>query len=115
SDSTLEREPFPGHRSAQREGGRRASSDEGFGAYLAWVGLFTACVYPLSCHVILHAPPVLRYLLLALLLPVGLFAAFMQRERSRAARIAAAGVFVLWGAVNVWDNVRVIGEAVRNP
>jgi hypothetical protein len=23
-------------------------------------------------------------------------------------------VFVLWGAVNLWDNVRLIGEAVRN-
>jgi len=102
--SPMEREPF-----------RRASADEGFGAYLAWVGLFTASVYPLSCHVILHAPPLLRYLLLALLLPVGLFAAFMQRERSRALRTAVAGVFVLWGAVNLWDNVRLIGEAVRIP
>src|SRR3984893_7016453 len=87
------------------------ATDDGFGTYLAWVGAFTACAYPLSCNVILHAPPLLRYLLLALLLPVGLFAAFMQRERSRALRTAAAGVFALWGAVNLWDNVRLIGEA----
>src|SRR5439155_5434004 len=90
-------------------------SDEGFGAYLAWVGLFTACVYPLSCNVILHAPPLLRYLLLALLLPVGLFAVFMQRERSRALRTAATAVFVLWGAVNAWDNLRLIREALHDP
>jgi hypothetical protein len=104
SASTLEREPF-----------RRASPDDGLGAYLAWIGLFTACVYPLSCNVILHAPPLLRYLLLALLLPVGLFAAFMQRERSRALRNIVAGVFVVWGAVNLWDNVRVVREALRDP
>jgi hypothetical protein len=99
----------------EREPFRRASSDDGLGAYLAWVGLFTACVYPLSCNVILHAPPLLRYLLLALLLPVGLFAVFMQRETSRALRTAAVSVFVLWGVANLWDNVRLVREAVQNP
>jgi hypothetical protein len=37
-----------------------------FGAYLAWIGCFTACAYPLSCNVILGMPPLLRYLLLAI-------------------------------------------------
>jgi hypothetical protein len=99
----------------EREPFRRAGYDDGFGIYLAWVGLFTACAYPLSCNVALHAPPLLRYLLLALLLPVGLFVAFMQRERSRALRAAVAAVFVLWGAVNLWDNLRLIREAVHDP
>jgi len=93
----------------------RGEREDSFPAYLAWVGLFTACVYPLSCNVILHAPPLLRYLLLALLLPVGLFAAFMQRERSPALRNIVAGVFVVWAAVNLRDNVRVVREALRDP
>jgi hypothetical protein len=99
----------------EREPSRRASGDDGFAGYLAFVGFFTACAYPLSCNVILHAPPLLRYLLLAMLLPVGLFAAFMQRERSRALRTAVVGAFVLWGAVNLWDNLRLIRDALQNP
>jgi len=87
----------------------------GLAGYLAWVGLFTACAYPLSCNVTLHSPPLLRYLLLTLLLPIGLFAAFAQRERSRALCTAATAVFVLWGAANLWDNTRVVVEALRNP
>jgi hypothetical protein len=99
----------------KRDGWSRATIDEGLGGYLAWVGLFTACAYPLSCNVVLYAPPLLRYLLLALLLPVGLFVAFMQRERSPALRTAVVSVFVLWGAVNLIDNLRLIAEAVHNP
>ena len=99
----------------ERAAGRASLDDHGFGGYLALVGLFTACVYPLSCNVTLHAPPLLRYLLLALLMPVGLFAVFMQREKSGTLRAIAAGVFVVWGALNLLDNVRVVREAVRNP
>jgi len=98
----------------EREPCRRAF-DDGFGAYLAWVGFFTACAYPLSCQVMLGAPPLLRYLLLALLLPVGLFAAFMQHEQSRALRSIAIAVYVLWGAANLSDNMRLISEALHDP
>jgi len=90
-------------------------AERGFGAYLAWVGLFTACAYPLSCNVMPGMPPLLRYLLLALLLPIGCFVAFMRRERSRELRALATAVFVLWGAVNLWDNVRLIRGALQDP
>ena len=90
-------------------------SERGFGVYLALVGLFTACAYPLSCNVMLGAPPLLRYLLLALLLPIGCFVAFMQRERSRQLRTLATAAFVLWGAMNLWDNVRLIRGALQDP
>jgi hypothetical protein len=83
-----------------------------FGAYLAWVGAFTAAAYPLSCNVTPESAPLLRYLTLALLVPVGAAAVFFQRERSRAVRIFVAGVFVVWGAANLVDNIRLI-RAVR--
>ena len=91
----------------------RPPVENGFGAYLALVGLFTALAYPLSCNVSLHTPPLLRYLLLALLLPIGCFVAFAQRERSRAIRTVAITGFVLWAAMNLVDNVRLIRESLR--
>jgi hypothetical protein len=98
---------------------RRQEPDAGpgasFGAYLAWVGFFTACVYPLSCNVIPGAPPILRYLLLALLLPVGLGAVFFRREPSAGLRAALAGVFVAWAAVNLFEQVRLIRATVASP
>lgn len=99
---------------------RRAAGPEpparaGFGAYLAWVGVFTACAYPLSCNVALHAPPLLRYLLLALLIPVGLVAVFVSRERSPLWRGAIAAVLVVWAAMNFADNIRLIEMARADP
>jgi hypothetical protein len=87
----------------------------GFAAYLAWIGLFTASVYPLSCAVTFGAPPILRYLLLGLLLPVGIAGLYFQRERSVRLRSAAAAVFVVWSAVNLIDHARVIREAAVRP
>src|SRR5262245_29027293 len=99
----------------KREGFSRAVEADGFGAYLTWVGFLTASAYPLSCNVLLGGPPLLRYLLLALLLPIGLFVVFVQRERSRVLRGAAVGVFVVWGVSNLWDSGRLIREALHDP
>jgi hypothetical protein len=87
----------------------------GFGAYLAWVGVFTACAYPLSCNVALHTPPLLRYLLLALFIPVGLAAVYLSRERSAAWRGAIVAILVVWAANNFADNVRLIQMARADP
>jgi hypothetical protein len=65
--------------------------------------------------VILGAPPLLRYLLLALLLPIGCCAAFMQREPSPRLRNSVVVVFALWGAVNLWDNVRLVRASIQDP
>ena len=89
--------------------------ERGFGAYLALVGLFTAFAYPLSCNVAPHVPPLLRYLLLALLMPIGLFVAFADRARSHALRTCAAAGFVVWASLNLWDNVRLIRDALHDP
>jgi hypothetical protein len=89
--------------------------EPGFAPYLAWIGLFTAAAYPLSCNVTFGNPPVLRYLLLGLLLPVGVAAAFFQRERSARLRTAAAAVFVLWAGVNLFDHLRLVRATVAQP
>ncbi|PYR03926.1 MAG: hypothetical protein DMG00_25035, partial [Acidobacteria bacterium] len=65
-------------------------SDSKFGLYLACVGAFTACAYPLSCNTGPGALPLFRYLLLALLLPIGIAADFFQRERSALLRRVVA-------------------------
>jgi hypothetical protein len=86
-----------------------------FGVYLAWIGVFTACAYPLSCNVSLGMPPLLRYLLLAILFPVGVAAIFFTRETSPALRTTVAAIFVVWTGANLLDNVRLLAVSVANP
>ena len=78
-------------------------------------GGLTACAYPLSCSIVPGGPPLLRYLPLAILLPVGCCATFLQRERSHALRTVVVSVFVLWAGANLRDNVRVIRGALAEP
>jgi hypothetical protein len=99
----------------RRDPAEARATDRGFGAYLALVGAFTACAYPLSCNVAAHAPPLLRYLLLALLVPVGVCATFLTRERSAPLRRAAIAAFLLWAGMNVVDNARVVAHALADP
>jgi hypothetical protein len=98
---------------------RRQSAEDatptGFGSYLALVGAFTACAYPLSCNTAPGSLPLFRYLLLALLLPVGCAAVFFQRERSVLLQRIVAAVFVLWASFNLFDNMRVLRAAVADP
>jgi hypothetical protein len=94
---------------------RDRNDETRFGVYLAWIGAFTALAYPLSCNIALHAPPLLRYLLLTLLLPVGLCATFLRRESSRPLRAAVISVFVFWGAVNLLDTVVLVARSVSRP
>jgi hypothetical protein len=93
----------------------RFDSADAFFVYLALIGAFTAAAYPFSCNIIPGQPPLLRYLLLGLLLPVGCFGAFMRRETSRALRIIVPVVFTLWGAANLVDNIRLIRASVEEP
>ncbi len=79
------------------------------------MGAITALAYPLSCNVALHTPPLLRYLLLAVLLPVGLISWFLATERSRIWRGALIAIVVTWSASNLVDNVRLIRTTVANP
>ena len=94
---------------------RRGEGRVGYGVFLALVGCFALAAFPLSCNLVFGLPPVLRYLHLALFLPIGCFAAFIAREPSRYLRAAAIGVFLLWGAANLVDNLRVMHVAYVTP
>ena len=83
-----------------------------FAAYLALVGCAAIVGYSMTCS---YTLPVVRYFHLALLLPIGAFAAFMVSEPSLGLRRMAVVVFVLWGSANFVDNLRVIRSAYSNP
>jgi hypothetical protein len=80
-----------------------------------WVGVFSVCAYPLSCNLSPGNPPIIRYLLIALLLPIGSFAMFMRREPSRRLRSLIATAFVLWAGINLYDHIRLIGASLVEP
>ena len=86
-----------------------------FGVYLAVIGACALAAYPLACGGAINTFPVLRYLTLATLLPTGLFATYAVLECSRYARAAMMGVFIFWGAANLWDNARVLYQANMAP
>jgi hypothetical protein len=93
---------------------RQSGSSIAFAVYLALVGCGALAGYAMTCSYI-YPLPVVRYLNLAILLPIGCFAAFMAWEPSTRLRRAVIVVFVLWGAANLVDNVRTIREAYVNP
>src|SRR5205085_5838893 len=86
---------------------RREEPSTAFGVYLALVGSCALGGYLLACGVAFDANPIVRYLNIGLLLPVGCCAVFMAREPSARLRAAAVVVFVLWGAADAADNLRV--------
>jgi hypothetical protein len=91
------------------------ASDIGFGVYLALIGCCTLAAYSLTCNLVLERPPLIRYINLALLLPIGCFAVFMAREPDARVRSLAVMVFLLWGLANLADNVRVMRETYVHP
>jgi hypothetical protein len=86
-----------------------------FGVYLLLAGVFTALAYPLSCNVTLHTPPLLRYLLLAILIPVGLTAWSLARERSPLWRMVIVTLVCVWSAANLADTIGLLRMTVANP
>ena len=94
---------------------RRGDGRVAYALYLAIVGCLALAAYPLSCNLAFGLPPVLRYLHLALFLPIGCFAAFIAREPSRYLRTVAIGAFLLWGGVNLVDNLHVMRVAYVTP
>jgi len=89
--------------------------DIGFGIYLAVVGCCALAAYPFACGAFTDMYPIIRYLNMAVLLPIGCFAVFMALESSDRLRAAAVAAFVVWGAANLADDVREIHAAAVNP
>jgi hypothetical protein len=93
---------------------RPSSVDVRFGAYLALIGACALVVPSLSCGR-LETGPILRYVNLALLLPIGCFAVFMAIERSARLRSLAVIVFCVWAMANLADNLRVVHATYFRP
>ena len=72
-------------------------------------------IYGLNSGILIGAPPILRYVILAPLLPVALFAAYFMVERSPRWAAAAATAIAVWAGGNVVDNARLVREFVRTP
>ena len=87
-----------------------------FCTYLTLVGLQAAAAYPLACEVMPGYPGIIRYVLLVLLVPVALSAAYLKRETVPMLKALVVAVLVAWAAVNLWDNLRTIDEyTTRRP
>jgi hypothetical protein len=86
-----------------------------FYLYLSLVGVEAILAYALNGGIDPTQPGILRYLLFALLLPVAVLGVFVERERTRSFKIAVASSIVVWAAINVADNVRLIREYVVAP
>jgi hypothetical protein len=84
----------------------------GFAVYLAVIGIGSLAAYTLTCA---YDFPVVRYFYLGLLLPIGCFGAFMAREPSRRWAGVLIAVFIVWGAANLIDNLRVLRDARVHP
>jgi hypothetical protein len=88
---------------------------EPFPLYLALIGIQTLLAYGLNSGINPGLPPILRYLLFALLLPIALLGAFFRRERRRSLQVVVAGLVCLWAGFTVADNVRLVREFVVSP
>ena len=60
-------------------------------------------------------PPILRYALLALFLPIALVSAFFEAERRPGIKVAVACLLAIAAILNVRDSGRVIAEYGRHP
>jgi hypothetical protein len=83
-----------------------------FAFYLMLVGCSALAGYALTCS---YPFPVIRYFNLAILLPIGCFAAFVAWEPSASLKRLVVLVFAVWSVANLVDNVRTIRDAYARP
>lgn len=81
-----------------------------FYVYLAVIAVETVLAYGLNDNLETRLPVQLRYVLFALLLPIGLFGAFFQAEPRAAWRWTVVALVSVWAAANTRDNVRLVHE-----
>jgi hypothetical protein len=95
--------------------GHRPASSRLFCPYLAMVASQTIVAYGLNGGIDIGAPPILRYVLFALFLPVALFGAYFQSESRAVWQWTVCVLIVIWAGANVSDNARLIREFVMTP
>ena len=88
---------------------------ESFFLYLGVVGALTLLAYGLNSGIDAAAPPVVRYLLFALLMPVAVLGAFFLRERAPVLRGTVAALVCTWAAFTAFDNVRLLKTYAEAP
>jgi hypothetical protein len=101
---------------APRDEHKRAAGIPGdcFPAYLILVGLQAVVVYAfLTC--VVQDRMLVRYTLLAILIPIGLLAWLQQSGRPRLATAIAATAVLAWTAASITDHVRLLAEYVHRP
>jgi hypothetical protein len=84
-----------------------------FGAFLALVGAQSALVYGVTCGQRSHLT--MRYMLLALLAPVGIGACYLAVEQSRRLAGVFAMVVGIWAAVSAAAHLALLEEYVTDP
>jgi hypothetical protein len=82
--------------------------------YLILVGLQAVVVYALLTCVV-QDRMLVRYTLLAILIPIGLLAWLHQSGQSRLAQAVAVVAVLMWTAASLTDHVRLLAEYVRRP
>jgi hypothetical protein len=81
-----------------------------FPAYLVIIAIEAVAAYGLNAGIDPAAPAVLRYVLFALLLPVGLLGGCFLVDGSVRWRLAVAGGVAAWAVLATSDNIRVLAE-----
>lgn len=84
-----------------------------FCAYLVLTGLQSAIMYAVMCGQRSHLT--MRYMLLALLVPIGVTAWYLAREHRPSFRFAYAGVMLAWACVSVVDHAILLHEYRVSP
>jgi hypothetical protein len=83
--------------------------------YLALIAVQAILAYALNGGINPAMPGVSRYVLFALLLPIAILGALVERQSWAVVKIAACALVALWAALNVGDNIAIIREYLRMP
>jgi hypothetical protein len=88
---------------------------DAFLLYLALIGVQTIFAYGLNSGIPVGEPPILRYLLFTMLLPVALLAWYFLREGHPTVRALVVACVCVWSAANVVDTSRLLRDHVASP
>jgi hypothetical protein len=100
---------------SQPRGSHATPASDAFVLYVGLIGFLTLLAYGLNTGISPGDPPVVRYLLFTLLLPVALLAHFFLREQQSAWRTGVVALVCTWAMFNVVDNVRLVRQYIQSP